>query len=85
MSSPTPPPNKGSNVVKLPPISVKSNERAQEGARPGRLIGIHSYLSHSNLVMNKDKGELSRDIEEEESKTAIQSLNVRITVIIDNQ
>jgi hypothetical protein len=35
--------------------------------------------------MNKDKGELSREIEEEESKTAIQSLNVRITVIIDKQ
>ena len=39
MSSPTPPPHKGNNVVKLPPISIKSNQHAQDRPRQSKLIG----------------------------------------------
>ena len=59
------PPHKGSNVVKLPPISVKSNERIQEEIRTSKLIGNKYMIKHFIVMMN-DKGKLSRDIEEEE-------------------
>jgi len=49
------------------------------------MIGTELLLFDMYLVMNKDIGELSRDIEEEESKTLTNSYNVRKTIIIDFQ
>jgi hypothetical protein len=50
---------------------------------------IHTYIRNvcggGSLQEREPHRDRQREIEEEESKTAIQSLNVRITVIIDKQ